>query len=224
MDISKISIIALKLKRRYINKKPDEIYHKLMVDPIFTPILNYNKISGIHLIYLVFILYLSNQGNSINTILKLLQNFTFGFKVYNILESVPLVACEYCDGYGMFDCDNCNRYNDTDCEKCNDTGSVACHNCDGDGDVEKINHNSVEIYSFISVSTKLKDLLIDYENEKINQSVIDSIRNNVLTIQIYNEELVIDDFYDDYQVDDMVLGSIDENPTLSYFNRTLRLT
>lgn len=287
MEIYRIGILASKLKERYKGyDNPTGIYLNLKNDMFVSPLLKDGRLSGLDLFYLIFMIYLLNQGKSGDSILNLLQNFTFGFKVSVILESDPDVECDSCSGTGELECDSCYGAGTRECDECDGTGEKSCDTCDGEGrvdcdtcdgtgedeeggscsecdgdgyvnctecrgrgsencdwcggdgdlncgncdgtgneectecdgkgEVEQTGYNKVDVHSFLSISTKLKDVLLDFEERKISQELFEQIENDKLTINLSVIDDIVDDFYGDYEDDDIIMDYIDETPNIFF--------
>lgn len=137
MDLYRIAILSNKLRQSMPElTKPNDVYFKLKNNDFIKVLIKDNRLSGRDLVYLIFLISLQNKGMKGDDILRLLDNFLFGFMLVEITQDEPDVECEYCSGNGQIECDTCYGSGNNDCSECDNTGEVNCDECGGMGRVD----------------------------------------------------------------------------------------
>jgi len=237
MELDKLVVISNRFKSNFKNLiKPIDVFNKLKSQKIILDLIKMNILTGRDLFYLIFLIYLQNKNNSVDSILKLLTNFTFVIKVGFIDEIEPYDECENCGGIGeknCFDCGGdgeidcpeceyhdetcpvCDNFKTLTCPTCNERGMVECENCDGIGESVMYGKVGITRYSFLSVNPKLKDFLLDYVGNVITEDLFFKINDDDLTILIKNDFIITEEYYHDkYEDGDYILHQIFENPSI----------
>ena len=58
--------------------------------------------------------------------------------------------------------------------------------------------------------------MLDFEERKISQELFEQIENDKLTINLSVIDDIVDDFYGDYEDDDIIMDYIDETPNIFF--------
>lgn len=237
MELHKLVVISNRFKSNFKNLiKPIDVFNKLKSQKIILDLIRMNKLTGRDLFYLIFLIYLQNKNNSVDSILKLLTNFTFAIEVDFIEEIEPYDDCENCygtgervcydcDGGGEINCPECDDYDETCpvcdnyktlvCPTCDEGGKVVCENCDGSGESVSYGNVGITRYSFLSINPKLKDFLLDYVGNIINEDLFYKITGDDLTVIIKTDYILTEEYYHDkYEEGEYILHQLFENPSV----------
>ena len=103
--------------------------------------------------------------------------------------------CDECQGGGTLECNYCDGSGWESCEYCGGSGRESCNDCDGTGYVDAIDQSEAEQYYYVSLDTRLFDLLMRKEkNSVVNEKLLEFIQNSKKTFLLSMIEGLIDDY------------------------------
>jgi hypothetical protein len=136
--------------------------------------------------------------------------------------------CGNCEGEGTLVCNDCGGHGQESCQYCDD-GTYSCHECNGTGKITTDEHIPFVTIEYYSYNPKLREKIKELYNSKepLTKDIPKMFLFKLYTSEYDHNDRETKDIDIEYQ-NSVRIGSIDENPTISYssgdrFHSTLDL-
>jgi len=128
-------------------------------------------------------------------------------------EDIDGRRCYECEGSGNAQCNECDGDGEINCNWCEGNGRDTCENCDGTGETTLDGYQEVYISEYVSINNKLRDRLIDLDDDsKIHEFYLDKMSKDGMTFLCNETYEMLMTYYGEFEENDYVFKSIDENP------------